>query len=137
MKVLFIDTDVIIDLLSDRQPFSKDAAGIFSLIERREVRGCVSALSFSNLYYILNRFSSHGKVISMLNELADLTDILKVDSRIIKSALASGFKDFEDAIQYQAALEHKNVDVLITRNINDYRKSSLPVMTPETFLRSL
>ena len=63
-----------------------------------------------------------------------MVDILKVDSDIVKSALNSDFKDFEDSIQYFAAQEHKKVDCIITRNIKDYKDSSLPVMTPETFL---
>jgi hypothetical protein len=66
--------------------------------------------------------------------LFELVDILKVDSDTVKSALASDFKDFEDSIQYFAAQEHKKVDGIITRNIKDYKDSSLPVMTPETFL---
>ena len=63
-----------------------------------------------------------------------MVDILKVDGDIVKSALTSDFKDFEDSIQYFAAQEHKKVDCIITRNTKDYKDSSLPVMTPETFL---
>ena len=73
-------------------------------------------------------------MISSLQELSELVDILKVDSNTIKSALISDFKDFEDSIQYFAAQEHKKIDSIITRNIKDYKDSSLPVMTPEMFL---
>jgi hypothetical protein len=71
-----------------------------------------------------------------LNELSKLLGILKVDDDIIKSALASDFKDFEDAIQYYTAQEYKRIDIIITRNIKDYKNSSLPVMTPETFMKT-
>ena len=134
MENVFIDTDVIVDFLTDRKPFSLESAKIFSLIDQKKIKGCVSSLSFSNLYYVLRKFGTHKKVISSLQELSELVDILKVDGDIVKSALTSDFKDFEDSIQYFAAQEHKKVDCIITRNIKDYKDSSLPVMTPETFL---
>ena len=134
MENVFIDTDVIVDFLTDRKPFSLESAKIFSLIDQKKIKGCVSSLSFSNLYYVLRKFGTHKKVITSLQELSELVDILKVDSDIIKSALTSDFKDFEDSLQYFSAHEHKKVDCIITRNIKDYKDSSLPVMTPETFL---
>jgi len=134
MENVFFDTDVIIDFLTDRKPFSLESAKIFSLIDQKKIKGCVSSLSFSNLYYVLRKFGTHKKVISSLQELFELVDILKVDSDTVKSALASDFKDFEDSIQYFAAQEYKKVDCIITKNIKDYKDSSLPVMTPETFL---
>ena len=134
MKNVFIDTDVIIDFLIDRKPFSIEAAKIFSLIDQQKIKGCVASLTFSNLYYILRKIGSHKKVISSLQKFSEFVDILKVDSEIIKSALFSDFKDFEDSIQYFTALENKKIDYIITRNIRDFRATTLPVMTPETFL---
>ena len=134
MENVFIDTDVIVDFLTDRKPFSLESAKIFSLIDQKKIKGCVSSLSFSNLYYVLRKFGTHKKVISSLQDLSEMVDILKVDSDIVKSALTSDFKDFEDSIQYFAAQQHKKADCIITRNIKDYKDSSLPVMTPETFL---
>jgi predicted nucleic acid-binding protein len=136
MTDLFIDTDVIIDFIIDRQPFSREAAQVFTLIDQRKVKGYSSALSYSNIYYVLRNYASHKKVITMLNELSDLVGILKVDDDIIKASLASDFKDFEDAIQYYTAQEYKRIDVIITRNIKDHKKSSVPVMTPETFMKT-
>jgi predicted nucleic acid-binding protein len=134
MENVFIDTDVIVDFLTDRKPFSLESAKIFSLIDQKKIKGCVSSLSFSNIYYVLRKFGTHKKVISSLQELSEMVDILKVDGDIVKSALTSDFKDFEDSIQFFAAQEYKKVDCIITRNIKDYKDSSLPVMTPETFL---
>lgn len=136
MTDLFIDTDVIIDFITDRQPFSREAAKVFSLIDQKKVKGYASALCYSNIYYVLRNYASHKKVITMLNELSELVGILKVDDYIIKASLASDFNDFEDAIQHYTAQEHKRIDVIITRNIKDYKKSALPVMTPETFLKT-
>ena len=136
MTDLFVDTDVIIDFLIDREPFSKEAAIIFSLIEQKKLKGYTSALSYSNLYYVLRKFSSHKRVIGKLEELSSFLGILRVDDDIVKSALNSGFKDFEDAIQCFTAHEYKRIDIIITRNVKDYRGSELPVMTPETFLKT-
>jgi PIN domain. len=137
MKDLFIDTDVIIDFLIDRKPFSREAAIIFTLIEQRKLKGHISSLTFSNLYYVLRKFESHNKVISKLDSLSKLGIILKVDDQTIKNAITSGFPDFEDSIQYFCALESKKIDVIITRNIKDFRNSDLPVMSPGDFLKTM
>jgi predicted nucleic acid-binding protein len=137
MKDLFIDTDLIIDFLIDRKPFSREAAIIFTLIEQRKLKGHISSLTFSNLYYVLRKFESHNKVISKLDSLSKLGIILKVDDHTIKNAITSGFPDFEDSIQYFCALESKKIDVIITRNIKDYRHSELPVMSPGDFLKTM
>lgn len=136
MTYLFIDTDVLIDFLTDRKPFSRDAAVLFLLLDKKKIKGFVSALCFSNLYYILRKFSTNKKVITKLKELAEFVGILKVDDNIVKSALASDFKDFEDAIQYFTAQKYKRIDIIITRNIKNYKNIVLPVMTPETFLKT-
>jgi len=134
MENVFIDTDVMVDFLTDRKPFSLESAKIFSLVDQKKIKGYVSSLALSNLYYVLRKFGSHSKVINSLQVVSELVEILKVDSDIIKSALHSDFKDFEDAIQYFSAMEYKKIDSIITRNIKDFKDSSLPVMTPETFL---
>jgi len=136
MTDLFIDTDVIIDFLIDREPFSREAAIIFSLIEEKKIKGHVSSLTFSNLYYVLRRVESHNSVISKLEKLSKLLNILKVDEQMIKDSISSGFSDFEDSIQYFCALDYKKIDVIITRNTKDYKHSDLPVMTPGDYLKA-
>jgi predicted nucleic acid-binding protein len=135
MTDLFIDTDVIIDFLIDRKPYSREAAVIFTLIEQKKIKGYASSLTFSNMYYVLRKFESHNKVKSKLDSLAHLVGILKVDEEIIKDALESEFPDFEDSIQYFSALGSKKIDVIITRNTKDYKKSDIPVMTPSDYLK--
>ena len=135
MTDLFIDTDVIIDFLIDREPFSREAAVIFTLIEQNKIKGYASSLTFSNLYYVLKKFESPKKVKSKLDSLAHLIGILKVDEDTIKDALESDFPDFEDSIQYFSALDSKKIDVIITRNTKDYKKSDIPVMTPGDYLK--
>jgi predicted nucleic acid-binding protein len=135
MTDIFIDTDVIIDFLIDREPHSREAAIIFTLIEQKKLKGYVSSLTFSNLYYVLRKIESHNKVIAKLDSISRLLTILKVDQQTIKYAIASGFPDFEDSIQYNCALDYKKIDVLITRNIKDYKGSEIPVMTPADYLK--
>ena len=137
MTDIFIDTDVIIDFLIDRKPHSREAAIIFTLIEQKKLKGYVSSLTFSNLYYVLRKVESHNKVITKLDSISRLLTILKVDQQTIKDAIASGFQDFEDSIQYYCALESKKIDVLITRNTKDFKSSKIPVMTPSDYLKTV
>lgn len=135
MTDIFIDTDVIIDFLIDRKPHSREAAIIFTLIEQRKLKGYVSSLTFSNLYYLLRKVESHNKVITKLESISRLLTILKVDKQTIKDSISSGFTDFEDSIQYNCARDYKKIDVLITRNIKDFKNSEIPVMTPADYLK--
>lgn len=137
MTDLFIDTDVLIDFLIDRKPHSREAAIIFTLVDQKKLKGYVSSLTFSNLYYVLRKVESHNKVISKLDSISKMLTILKVDQQIIKDAIASGFPDFEDSIQYNCALDYKKIDVLITRNTKDYKNSKIPVMTPADYLKTV
>ena len=130
------DTDIILDVITGRLPYAVDSSSLFTLIEEGKIRSSASSLSFSNLYYVLRKYASHQRVVSRLQELAEILGILNVDESMIKQALQSGFKDFEDAIQYQAALSVPDISVIVTRNIKDYKLAGRPVMTPETFLKT-
>jgi predicted nucleic acid-binding protein len=133
---IFSDTDIILDVITGRMPFSVEASSLFTLIEEEQIKSSTSSLSISNIYYVLRKYASHQRVVSRLKELSELLHILSVDDTIIKSALQSGFKDFEDAIQYQTALTNPDIELIVTRNINDYKRAELPVMTPGTFLKT-
>lgn len=130
---IFVDTDIILDLLTKRDPFYQPAARLFSLVERGEIKACVSSLTFANLFYILRKELSGKKAVDALKKLRQLVTVLAVDDKIIGQALDGGFNDFEDAIQYQTALS-KEVSWLITRNVRDYRKPVITVCTAEEFL---
>lgn len=136
MTDLFIDIDVIIDFLIDRKPHSREAAVIFTFIDQKKIKGYASSLTFSNLYYVLRKIESHNKVKSKLESLSNFIGILKVEKQTIKEALESDFPDFEDTIQYFSALDSKKIDVIITRNTKDYKKSDIPVMTPGDYLKT-
>jgi predicted nucleic acid-binding protein len=133
---IFSDTDIILDVITGRMPFSVEASSLFTLIEEEQIKSSTSSLSISYIYYVLRKYATHQRVVSRLKELSELLHILSVDDTIIKSALQSGFKDFEDAIQYQTALTNPDIELIVTRNIKDYKRAELPVMTPGTFLKT-
>lgn len=134
MDKILIDTDVIMDFFLDREPFSENAAKILSLCEKKEVLGFVTPLIISNVYYLLSQKAKQDKVTDKLKSLLLIIDILIMDKNIIVSALNSDFKDFEDALQNYAAEINGEVNVIITRNTKDYKKSNLAVMNPKEFL---
>ncbi|MDQ7824422.1 MAG: PIN domain-containing protein [Candidatus Eremiobacteraeota bacterium] len=134
MKKLFIDTDIIFDLLSAREPFYHASASLFSIVERREVKAFVSTLSISHLFYFLRKLKGSSEAIISLQKLKALVSLLPVDEKTIDLSLISDFPDFEDAIQYHSALA-EDIDYFITRNIGHYKKSRIKVVTAEEFIR--
>jgi predicted nucleic acid-binding protein len=133
MTKVFVDTDVCIDLLSGRKPFNKTAEILFSLADNKKVKVYVSSLSFSNIDYVLRSQYTATHSRQLIGKFKTLINVLPVDSKTIDLAIASDFNDFEDAIQYSCAIEN-NLTTIITRNVKDYKKASIAVLTPETFI---
>ena len=131
---IFLDTDVALDHLADRQPFAEYAHRLLALAETGELTVCVSSLSFSNLYYLLRKLKGHDEALVLLDKLKSLVHISAVGEAEIESALASSFKDFEDAIQHFAAKAEGDVSAIVTRNKADYSASEIPVLSPDEFL---
>jgi predicted nucleic acid-binding protein len=136
MEKLFIDTDIILDLLTAREPFYEYAATLFSLADNGKVSLHVSSLSFSNLNYMLSKQYSAAQARKLLSKFKTIVKVLAVDEKITELALSSDFKDFEDALQYYTAIAN-NIKMLITRNLKDYKHADIPVMTAEQYLRSI
>ena len=134
MKRILIDADVILDFFFDRKPFSEFASTIFSLCEGNKIKGCVTPVTYSNVYYLLRRTAKHEIVIENLIQLLSITEVLPMNRDSVFQALHSGFKDFEDALQNFSALQDKNIEAIITRNTKDYKLSEIAVLTPENFL---
>ena len=135
MKKILIDTDVILDFFFDRKPFSENSSIILNMCERKHIQGFVTPVIISNSYYLLRRTAQHDKVISKLKQLLSITDVLNMNKQIIENALNSDFKDFEDALQNFAAVSNGDIDVIVTRNVKDFKKSEIAVLTPESFLK--
>ena len=132
---VFIDADVVIDFFTDRKPHINAASELFELNEKGVIILYLSAVSINNIYYIVRKFLGHNKAIAVIEVLTEMTEITGTTKKEILQALKNDFKDFEDSIQYSTALTIKDLDVIITRNIKDYKNSKIAVMTPLTFLK--
>jgi predicted nucleic acid-binding protein len=134
MNGVFVDTDIVLDLLGNRKPFYRHAAELFSIADRSELTIFVSSLSFSNLNYILSKQYSSNQARKVLMKFKTLVTVLSVSDKVVELALLSDFKDFEDALQYYTALEN-GVTLLLTRNLKDYKTAGIPIMTAEQYLK--
>lgn len=132
---LFVDSDVVIDFFTDREPHANPASELFELNEKGEVILYLSALSINNIYYIVRKFLGHKKTLEVIESLAEMTEIIGTNKEEIIRALKNDFVDFEDSIQYSSALTIKDLDAIITRNIKDYRNSEIAVLSPLNFLK--
>lgn len=137
MDKILIDTDVILDFFFDRKPFSENASKILSLCEKKELKGFVTPVMISNVYYLLKKTAGHKKVIENLKQLLGILDVAIINKATVLEALNSDFKDFEDALQNFSAQNEKEIKIIVTRNIKDYTMSNLSVMTPETYLKTI
>lgn len=132
MRKIFIDTNVVIDLLDKRAGFYQSAADIFTLAYHQEVTLYISPITYATASYLLRKHGKEGARL-LLSNLRQLSRVLITDECTIDDSLSSDFDDFEDAIQYYSA-KRMNVDVILTRNVKDFTKSSIPVMTPNEYL---
>jgi len=135
MKNVLLDSDIILDFFLDREPHSKYTSYILSQIELNKMNGYLTAVIISNVYYLLRKLSTHERVIKKLNQLMTLTEILIIDKPVILKAMNSKFKDFEDAMQNYACESHGKIELILTRNTKDYKRSEISVMTPEQFYK--
>ncbi|MFN3999252.1 PIN domain-containing protein [Algoriphagus sp.] len=136
MKLIFLDTIVIIDLLGERFPFYESIAKVVTLADRKELILMTSPISFTTAEYVLTEFEPKKSVLIKLQKFAILCKVALANQETIDKSLFSLFKDFEDAVQYHCALQAK-CELIITRNRPNFKNASVPVMTAEEFLSSL
>lgn len=133
---VFIDSDVVIDFFTDREPFANPASEIFELNEIGKIQLYLSAASINNIYYIVRRFLGHKDTLKVVEELTIMTEIVGTTKHEILQALKNDFKDFEDSIQYSCALTIDGLEAILTRNVKDYTNSEIAVFTPENYLKA-
>lgn len=131
---VFIDSDIVLDLLAQRDPYFEHAAKLFTLIDQGEIQAFTSPLIFANTHYILKKLKSNEFALQNLRKLKTLLNILPIDEKVIEQSLNSEFKDFEDAIQYYTAVNN-GIKVIITRNVVDYKASKITISTSEQFIK--
>jgi len=135
MKVLF-DTNVILDVLLDRKPFSNDSAQLMSKVECAEIHGFLCATTVTTLHYLIAKSLDSKRVIKHIRLLLSLFEVAPVNRMVVENALDRRFSDYEDAVLVESA-QHAGVKYIITRNMKDFKKSPIPTFTPSSFLHAL
>lgn len=133
MKV-FLDTNILIDLIANREPYSKFAIQIFKSAELKKIKIYTTSHAIVTTHYILKKYIDEKNLRLILSELTDLLNVIEVDSHIIKRALNSKHKDFEDAIQILSANSIDSIDFIVTRNLKDFKNSEIPALSPDEIL---
>lgn len=134
MENVFVDTNIIIDLLAKREPFYKDAQELFTLSDKKIIQLYISSLSFANAYYSIIKHHKEIDAKKYLAKFKVLVKVLPLDDKAIELALASNFNDFEDGLQYYIAIANE-ADIIITRNKKDFKNSEIPVLTAGEYIR--
>lgn len=136
MDTLFLDTNVVIDLLGEREEFYDSIAKIVSLADKGKIKITVSALTYSTVFYVLSRFESKEIVKEKIRKFKTIAKTADLTDKIIDKGLSSKFGDFEDALQYFCALKTVS-SIIITRNEKDFKSSEIPVFNPDEYLSKL
>jgi len=135
VKVL-IDTNVIVDVALEREPFYAESDRILTFVEESQIQGYVSASTFSDLYYIIRRDKGRDWTLEFLRQLATFCQVATVDNSVISIALTCNFKDFEVAIQYSTAVINL-IDAIVTRNPRDFPVNIPRIVTPNQLIQEL
>ncbi len=137
MKNIFVDTNIIIDLLADRKPFSKFAIIIFNKAENKSVNLYTSSHSIATAYYLLKKYIDEKSLREIIYSLLDYIHVIPIDINIIKRGLKSMHKDFEDALQILSAGTISKIECIVTRNIKDYKSSDIIAITPDELVHKI
>ena len=135
MKIL-LDTNIVLDVLMDRAPFTDSAVELFSKVEDGTVIGYLCGTTITTVYYLTAKAVGAARARKELGKLLTIFEIAPVNRHVLESALAAGFADFEDAVIHEAA-RHAGADAIVTRDRKDYKKSRLAVYTSEEMAKIL
>lgn len=135
MTKVFLDTNIVIDLLDKREPFYIEAVALFTLAYKKKIALYVSPMTYATTSYLLRKHGKDNTKI-LLRNFRQLSKVTIADEKVVDDALASSFNDYEDALQYYSALS-KKVNVIVTRNTKDFSPAKIPVLTPKEFLAQL
>lgn len=135
MNVL-LNTNVVLDYILKRDPFFEHAKTIFRWSYEQKIIAYVSASAVTDIYYLIQQAMDKATALNFIQELVQFIQIAGVDKTVVLLALQSGISDFEDAVQ-NAAAKNTGITHIITRNIKDYKKSDLMIVSPGSFIKSL
>lgn len=136
MKSIFLDTNVIIDFLGEREPFYTSLAKVATLADKKKIKLFISPISITTVHYILSKYESPTSALEKIRKFKIISEISIVNEIVIEKAINSNFRDFEDAVQYFSAIESK-CDIILTRNEKDFKNALIPIMNAEAYLKSL
>jgi len=136
MRNVFVDTNIIIDILGQRINFYEESQDFFTYAIDNKINLIVSTLSFANTHYILSEQMKRPKVRNILRKFKTLVSVANFDDKILELSLSDDFKDFEDGIQYFIALEN-SCEAIVTRNKKDFKISQIPIFNPKEYLSLL
>ena len=131
MKKVFLDTNIIVDLIADRKPFSKYSIELFKKAEEKKIKLFTSSHSIATTHYLLKKYLEEKILRDVLYNLLDYVTVIAVDTDVLKKGLRSKHKDFEDSIQILCASTIEKIDCIVTRNTKDFRDSEILVLAPE------
>lgn len=135
MKIL-VDTNILLDVLAEREPFYLFSARIWSLIQEELIEGYISAISVNNLFYIIRKLKGQKPAELFVDHVLNDFGVIDLTGNILKQARTVSKKDFEDLIQYFSAL-HEGCDIILTRNKRDFPATGIALMSPQELLRKL
>lgn len=133
-KVLF-DSDILLDFFFDRKPFSDHTARVLNLCKEKTIEGYTTPVIIANTYYLLRKDAKHEIIVDKLNQLLNIIDVVNMGRKVVIQALNSKFRGFEDALQNFAAVEKREIEIILTRNSKNFKHSELAILTPETYLK--
>lgn len=135
MRLLF-DTNVVLDLMLDREPYAAASAEVLSRVEAGELTGCICATTVTTIHYLATRAIGAERALTEVRKLLSLFEIAPVSRTVLETALDLGFADYEDAILHEAARQ-VSAQGIVTRNTRHFKKAVLPIYTPEELSRAL
>jgi predicted nucleic-acid-binding protein len=136
LKRVLFDSDVLLDVLAQRQPFVIASAQALNTVTQEQVQGYVSGHAVTNIFYILRRQIGSEAARELLSRLLQRLQVASVTDEVIRQALQSSIVDFEDAVT-SAAANIAGLEIIVTRNTSDFVTSSVPAIMPEEFLATL
>ena len=135
MRVLF-DTNVLLDLLLDREPYSDDASYLFSKVECGDLVGYICAITVTTIHYLATKVIGSKQAMDELHKLLNLFEIAGVNRSVLEEAFKAGFADFEDAVLYEAA-RHVDAEAIVTRNVQDFKNARIKIYSPDELAKIL
>ena len=135
MQKVFLDMNIVIDFLGEREGFYEAAAKVMTLADQKKIKIFVSPISISTIFYLLSKFENAKTALEKIRKFKVLSSISIMDDDSVEKAMNSDFKDFEDALQYFSAIA-SNCHLIITRNEKDFKNAMIPVMNAESYLET-